>query len=328
MKILVTGSSGFVGKELLGQLAGHEVLGLDLREPVSMPEGMRHVTCDLLDAGGLRRAVDGFCPEVVIHLAAKTGLKKVPPGSPHFAANTVGTVNLMDAVCSCGGVRRVLYTSTKYVYRGAPPAPHREYETNTSYGRSKAEMEEMVWEADGAAPEWCILRPTTIWGPGVSPHYRKFMRMVRGGRYVHFGGGDSLKHLGYVENAAFQIRKLAEVPAEAIHRRVFYVGDYEALRVGDWAEAFREAFGAPPIRSVPRPVARLAAKAGDLLVKCGWRKFPLTTFRFRNLTEDDLCEMEPTREVCGEAPVALEEAVRRTAAWFVAETGDSHDCQR
>lgn len=324
MKILVTGSSGFIGKELLRQLGGHEVLGLDSREPESMPEGMRHVTCDLLDPENLSRALAGFGPEVVIHLAAKTGLKKVPPGSPHFAVNTTGTANLIDAIRSCGGVRRVLYTSSKYVYRGSPPAPHRKYETNTSYGLSKAEMEELVWETDGAAPEWCILRPTTIWGPGVSPHYRKFFRMVRHGKYVHFGNGLSLKHLGYIENVAFQIRRLAEVPGETMHRRIFYVGDYEALRVGDWAEAFRAAFGAPPIRSAPLWLAHGAAVAGDFLVKCGWRKFPLTSFRFRNLTEDDLCEMEPTRQVCGEAPVALDEAVRRTARWFLEEGG--HSC--
>lgn len=319
MKFFITGSSGFIGSRVVaGLLAkGHEVTGLDRRAPTAdLPPGATYVEGDLLDRERMIASVVASRAEVVIHLAAKTGLREAPPDSPHFAANTRGTENLMDGIRQAGTVRRALYTSTKYVYRGAPPAPHREYEPNTSYGRSKAAMEELVWEADGAAAEWCIVRPTTIWGPGMSPHYRKFLRLVRAGRYVHFGAGDSLKHLGFIENTAAQIVGLALAPAEAIQRRVLYVGDYDAIRVGDWAEAFRVAFGAPPIRSIPLPLARLAALAGDGLVKCGWRKFPLTSFRFRNLTEDDLCEMEPTRAICGESPYSLAESAARTARWF------------
>ena len=316
MKLLVTGSSGFIGRHVVRQLEerGHEVAGLDRRDPPDA--GGRHFAGDLLDAARVREVMEEVRPEVVIHLAAKTSLKEVAPDSPHFHANTVGTGNLMEAMAAAGSVRRALYVSTKYVFRGPPPAGLRQYRPTTSYGRSKAEMEERIWDADGAVPEWCILRPTTIWGPGMGPHYQRFLQLVRRGRYVHFGSGGALKHLGYVENTAWQIVRLAEAPAEAVHAKVLYVGDYDAIRVGDWAEGFRRAFDAPPIRSVPMPVAGGLALLGDLLVRCGWRKFPLTRFRFRNLTEDDLCDMEPTREVCGEAPVGLGEAARRTADWI------------
>ncbi|WP_193210825.1 NAD-dependent epimerase/dehydratase family protein [Luteolibacter marinus] len=318
MKILVTGSSGFIGREVAVQLleAGHEVCGFDRREPSEGPEGMQHFSGEMLDRERLFAVMEEVRPEVVIHLAAKTSLKKTPPGHPRFLPNTEGTLNLMEAGRAAGTVRRVLFTSTKYVFRDPPPAPHRTYRSTTDYGRSKAAMEELVWEHDGMAPEWTIVRPTTIWGPRVGPHYQRFLRLVRDGRYVNFGGGRALKHLGYVGNAAWQLRRLAELPAADVHRKVLYVGDYEAIALGDWAGAFRDEFGAPPIRSVALPPAKLAARAGDLAVKLGWRSCPFTTFRLRNLTEDDLCDMEPTRAVCGDAPATVEEGVRQTVRWF------------
>ena len=198
MKILITGSSGFIGRRVSRRLAdaGHKVVGFDLREPLERDDRVEHHTEDLLNRDGVAELISRTNPEVVVHLAAKIGLKEVPSDSPHFAANTVGTKNLMEAMAESASVRRAVFVSTKYVFRGPPPVAPRTYKPNTAYGRTKAAMEEMIWEADGAVPEWCIARPTTIWGPGMSPHYCRFLRLIREGRYVHFGGGRSLKQVG------------------------------------------------------------------------------------------------------------------------------------
>jgi len=148
-------------------------------------------------------------------------------------------------------------------------------------------------------------------------HYQRFLRMVRNGRYVHLGPSRTLKHMGFIGNVAYQYSKFIEAPAASIHRRVFYATDYEPMIVPEWANAFRRAFGARRIRTLCTPIAIVSAAVGDLLVKCGFPKFPLTSFRLRNLTVDDVCEVEPTRQVCGKLPYSFEQAIRETAEWFL-----------
>lgn len=317
-KLLVTGGRGFIGSWLLAELQGQgwEVSVLDIRSVGKELSGVEYFNCDLLDIAKLGEVVEQVRPQVVIHLAAKTGLKVVPRGSPHFSTNTKGTQNLMDVLERCGSVRRVIYTSTKYVFRGKGSAQPRVYEPNTSYGESKVAMEEMIWERDGACPEWMIVRPTTIWGPGMSPHYCRFVKLVAKGWFVYFGRKEVRKDFGFVGNVAFQLVRLIEAEAPKVHRGIFYLGDYETITIRKWAEGFRKYFRARKIFTVPKGIVIVGAWVGDLLVYCGKRKFLLTSFRYRNLTEDDLCDMGPTRDVCGSLPYTFDEAIADTGKWM------------
>lgn len=317
MKVLVTGSSGFIGRHVVAELLsrGLDVVGLDVVIPKEKGEGECFVRQDLLDRRGLTKVFAEHLPDAVIHLAARTSMKKVSAGDQRFAVNTDGQLNLMSAIGTVGTVKRAIYTSTKYVFRGGPPVPDREYRPETSYGESKAAMEEMIWENDGGGCEWFIVRPTTIWGPGMGRHYQLFLKMVVTRRYVNLGNVGSLKHMGYVQNVAYQFAEMLSVPMESIGR-VFYVGDYEALNLHEWVDAFSDEFGTKRVRRMPLSLARLAGSVGDLIVRCGLKKFPFTNFRVTNLVTDDLCEMEPTRKICGTLPISQVEAVKRTVEWY------------
>ena len=77
-RVLVTGSSGFMGGHLLPVLEanGYETLGLDSRPPPSFASKERFVVCDILDLDKLRSVFFQYKPDIVVHLAARTDLNE------------------------------------------------------------------------------------------------------------------------------------------------------------------------------------------------------------------------------------------------------------
>ena len=106
MRVLVTGSRGFVGPWLMAHLdeSGDEVLAL--------PE-----VADIRDAEGLRAALLAAEPEMVCHLAAQSSVKRSwedPAGT--IIVNVVGTLNLCNAAAALDRPPRVLLISSSEVY--------------------------------------------------------------------------------------------------------------------------------------------------------------------------------------------------------------------
>ena len=319
MRVLVTGSAGFIGRRLVRALAvaGHEVGGLDKRDA---PPEASYVTvnykCDLLDRSGIVRAVREFAPDAVAHLAARTDLDE-SAGLEGYAANIEGVSHLLDAVQATPSVRRCLWTSSQLVCRvGHVPAGPLDFQPDTTYGRSKVRTEEIVRANDGGGRDWVLLRPTTAWGPGMSPHYQRLLRMIRSGTYFHVGRGPLLKSYGYVDNMAHQYVKLLSAPHDRVHGRVLFLADYEPIDLIAWCNALQAELKAPKIRTLPRSVARLLARTGDAINFVGIRAFPFNSFRLRNILTQYRFNLDDTLDVCGPVPFTMREGVAQTVSWF------------
>lgn len=129
MKVLVTGSSGMLGHDLLEVLSlkGWDTFGLD------------HHNGDVTDLKGLRSVVKEFRPDTVVHCAAFTdvdGCEKDPDRA--FKVNGLGTKNV---AISCQEVdASMVYISTDYVFDGEKKDPYNELDNPNpinAYGRSK-----------------------------------------------------------------------------------------------------------------------------------------------------------------------------------------------
>jgi GlcNAc-P-P-Und epimerase len=317
-RVLVTGCCGFIGGHLMKSLVidNYESLGVDIRPPrAGAMVGWSFAECDILDAEKLRTTITDFSPDVVVHLAARTDIDGEDVAA--YSTNVEGTRNLVAAVAAAGMVRRVLFASSQLVCRvGYVPRNDTDYCPVNAYGESKVLSEKIVRENMPETITWCLLRPTTIWGEGMSSHYQRFLGHLQAGRYFHLSNGPLFKSFGYVGNTAYQITKFVNADNRQIRAKTFYLGDYEPLSLKMWINGLAQALGAAPPRSVPVVVARFLGLGGDILNWMGLKTFPLNSYRVRNILTEYIFDMAETERICGALPFTTDQGVTRTVRWF------------
>ena len=178
-------------------------------------------------------------------------------------------------------VARTVVASSRLVCRlGYEPRSDEDYCPTTAYGASKVETERIV-RATTDLP-WVLVRPTSIWGPWFGVPYRDFFLNVARGRYVHPAGRRIEKSFGYVGNTTWQLHRLMTAHPADVLGRTFYLGDDPPIEVLDLARRISATLGRRAPRTVPLPLLRSAAIAGDVAERAGVRA-PLTSFRLDNL---------------------------------------------
>lgn len=314
-KILVTGGSGFIGTNVISHLLNNnqcQVLNLDLQKPKLSEHLSFWQKIDLLDRRNLIVSIKKFNPTHVIHLAARTDL--MGKNLDDYKSNTKGVQNLIDALSTCTNIQRVVFASSMLVCKvGYQPQSDTDYAPSTLYGKSKVEMENII-RSQPHSYEWCIIRPTSIWGPWFGEPYANFFKMILSHQYVNLGKHACTKTYGFIDNAVFQITSLLYAPNELIEHRVFYLGDYNPYNISEWALEIGEIANIK-IPTIPFFLFKLAAWGGDLLKMIGIR-FPMTSFRLKNMTTDNIIDMSDTQHLVPNLPINRKEGTIQTINWI------------
>jgi nucleoside-diphosphate-sugar epimerase len=160
--------------------------------------------------------------------------------------------------------------------------------------------------------KWIIIRPTSIWGPWFGPTYRGFFEMILNKRYFNFSGKMSDKTYGYIGNTVYQIDCLLK--DENNNGKTFYIGDYIPTNIKEWAIEIAREINSSLI-TIPRPAIWISAKVGDVLKYFGFR-FPMNSFRFSNMTTDNVLPLEETQKIAPLTKYSRVEGNRTTIKWM------------
>lgn len=154
MRILVTGSAGQLGRELVETLAncsGCEVFGYD------------KLTLDVADYLEVEAAINEVMPEVIINTAAYTnvdGCEQDYHGA--YSVNVTGAMNIARGAEKVGA--KLIHVSTDFVFDGFKDAPYFEYDATNPisvYGKTKLAGE---WVVRNECRKHFIIRTSWLYG--------------------------------------------------------------------------------------------------------------------------------------------------------------------
>ena len=205
MKVLITGSSGFVGTHMRQRLIkeGYTVFGLDITKPKEQIED-EFYQLSLIDA----RMVDVFKDtgvDIVLHMGAQA---YIPPGEAEPVQNAIdnvaGTVNVLESARRAGAA--VIFTSSGAIYGNIQRIPvHEEVicRPESHYGISKLCAEEYAkfYYYKRELPV-TITRFSSVYGSGrkAGPINMMCERAVNGEPVTIFGDGSVTRDVTYVDD--------------------------------------------------------------------------------------------------------------------------------
>lgn len=220
-KILITGSGGFLGSEIVHQCltAGVSVRIVDRDKKSAFPD-LDYFPCDICDANSLVRPMEDV--ECVVHAAGLAHIfGKSQISSILFRlVNEVGTANVARAAVEAG-VRHFILISSVSVYG---PFTQGVYDESASccpqgpYAESKYQAELRAIEiAEHSGMALTILRLATLYGEGDPGNVARLMKSIDRSRFIWIGDGSNSKSLLHREDAARACLATLRVPSIGVN---------------------------------------------------------------------------------------------------------------
>jgi nucleoside-diphosphate-sugar epimerase len=244
-RILVTGSSGFIGSALVSALAaaGHSVRAASRKpdktaiekntEWVALPDLEREVNWEPLVAD----------MDIVVHLAA-IAHRSHADSDDYTQANRVATASLAEA-CRRNAIKRLIFMSSigaqagsaadHVVTEGDEPCPV------TAYDRAKLAAEE---EIRRSGVPFTVLRPVIVYGPGAKANIALITRIAALPLPLPFGAFRNQRSLLAIDNLVQAVMFCLD--SSSTLNQTFIVSDPEPITLAEMFATLRDAVGRSP----------------------------------------------------------------------------------
>lgn len=310
-KALVTGGAGFIGSHLAEALLARgctvsvvdsfddfysPAVKRDNFQKISRRGEVRLYEKDIRDEAGVRKVFEEEKPEVVIHLAARAGVRpSIEQPQLYQEVNIGGTVNLLSLARDFG-VKKFIFVSSSSVYGATASVPfvedHVEMRPISPYAATKlaGELISYTYSHLFHLPVVC-LRIFTVYGPRQRPDLaiHKFAALMEDEKNIPlFGDGGTSRDYTFVEDIVGGILAAVEYQTEF---EVFNLGNSNPVKLLELVKLLETALGRRA------KIDFLPAQPGDV---------PITW-----------SDISKARRLLGYEPrVALPEGIKRFVTWF------------
>ncbi len=278
-RILVTGGAGFIGSTLVDRLLseGECVTAIDnfdsfyarSRKLRNILQASRHpkfklVEIDIRDASAVHSLFDQVRPDVVVHLAARAGVRpSIENPSLYVAVNVQGTAHLLDAASRLTPRPKFVYASSSSVYGDRPDAPFRESDPVdhpiSPYAATKKACELLAHTFHHLHGLHVTgLRFFTAYGPRNRPDLAiaKFAGLIEKGEPLPmFGDGTTRRDYTYVDDIVDGVVRAID-RCESHH--LYNLGNSDPVLLRDLIAMLGHALGKTPV------VNQLPEQPGDV----------------------------------------------------------------
>ena len=192
-KVLVFGSSGFLGNHLVQYLLKqNEVIEFDMRPPKRKHNNTTFIEGSILDKALVSKAMKGV--DIVYHFAAMTDLDIVNNNpAKAIEINIGGTSNILDS-CIEEKIKRLIFSSSVYVYS----------KTGGVYKSTKQASELLIKDYDKMYNlNYTILQLGSVYGPNSNKKNlitRLIVDSINNGAMEHHGNGNEVRQYIYIED--------------------------------------------------------------------------------------------------------------------------------
>ncbi|MEG1592606.1 MAG: NAD-dependent epimerase/dehydratase family protein [Bacteroidales bacterium] len=322
MRILITGIHGFVGSNLVKDLAkDNDIYGLDI---ICLDkDGVKQTyTWEDLERNGIP------CVDVIIHLAGKAhDTKNRPEAQEYFDINTGLTQKIFDYFHASTAQKFIFFSSVKAAADFVPgDILTEEVPVNPKgpYGESKIQAEAYIKDKLGYqlndtefelpnGKSVYILRPCMIHGPGNKGNLNLLYSVVKKGIPWPLGAFENKRSFTSIDNLCYVIRRLVEEVNHNIPSGVYQIGDDQALSTNELIRIICSTLGQKTIiLKIPKGIMSFLGNIGSVL------HLPLNKERLQKLTENYVVSNEKIKKTLGvtHLPVSAKEGLIKTIKSF------------
>jgi nucleoside-diphosphate-sugar epimerase len=301
VRILITGSTGFVGQNLVAY-------------GKSMFPNWKYTFLNRNDLNKTEIADFFVGIDVVLHFAGKAhDILNTSNSKEYYDTNFVLTLKLYNDFIKSNAGKFIFISSVKAVADNLNVVLDESYIPNpqSAYGKSKLLAEQFI--LSNLPPDnksVYILRPCMIHGPQNKGNLNLLYKIVKNGFPWPLGSFDNKRSFCSIENLCFVIKELIE--RENISSGVYNIADSEPVSTNQLIQLISISQNKKPIIfTIPKRIIYLIAKLGDVL------HLPLNTERLRKLTETYLVSNQKLLTTLGkELPVSSREGLIKTFQSF------------